>query len=66
MTEKKLLWPSKTSSFLFQTTGSAMTPPFNSVELITIGAPNFCYLKPFLPLIKLIAVPAPATSITSY
>lgn len=42
-----------------------MTLSFNSVELIRIGAPNFCYLKPFLPLIKLIAVPVPATNITS-
>lgn len=66
VTEKKLLWPSKASPFLFQTTGSVMTPPFNSVELISIHALNFCYLKPFLPLIKLIAVPVPATDITSY
>lgn len=63
VTEKK---PSKASSFLFQTTGSVMTSPFNTVELISIGVPNFCYLKPFLPLIKLIAVPVPATNITSY
>lgn len=66
VTEKKLLWPSKTLSFLFQTTGSVMTPLLNSVKLISFGAPNFCYLKPFLPLIKLIAAAVPATNITSY
>lgn len=65
VTEKKLSWPSKASSFSFPTTGSIMIPPFNSVELISIGAPNFCYLKPFLPVIKLIAVPVPGTNITS-
>lgn len=42
-----------------------MTAPFNSVELISIGAHNFRYLKSFLPLVKLIAVPVPATNIIS-
>jgi len=65
MTEEKLSRPSKASFIVFQTTGSIMTPPFNSVQLISMGSPNFCYLKSFLPFVKLIAVPVPATNIIS-